>query len=154
MDEWDFVTILRDPINRWISEYVYNTYKQGAWEKNTLPLDDYLVSNKATVTGISYVRYFSSMPSDYIGGFDEFINEAIENLRRFRVIGSVETLDNWCDSFEKYFKKKISVPHRNASPKIKVADKIRSDDSIIKKIEKLCEPDLYIYQQIVRQQIK
>jgi hypothetical protein len=149
MNEWDFVTILRNPIDRWISEYVYSTYKDSDWQKNILPIDDYLASERGKVTGIEFIRYFSSMPNDYVGNVEEFIDEAVENLRRFSVIGTIEDIERWRESFNKRFNTDLSIPRINTSPRVGVADRIRSDDSIMKKIEELCEPDLRVYQRIV-----
>lgn len=149
MNEWDFVTILRNPIDRWISEYVYSTYKDSDWYKNTLHIDDYLESERGKVTGIEFIRYFSSMPNNYVGNVEEFVDEAVANLERFSVIGTVENLERWRESFKTCFHKDLSIPRVNTSPNSGVADKIRSNDSVMKKIEELCKPDLHVYQRIV-----
>ena len=149
MNEWDFVTILRNPIDRWISEYVYNTYKNRGLGKNTLPLEDYLVSSIGKHTGISFIKYFSSIPSDYVGNFDEFVDEAVANLGRFSVIGTLENLEGWCESFKANYNKDISIQRSNMSPNLEAVDRILSNDSMLRKIEMLCEPDLHIYYQIV-----
>lgn len=150
-NKWDFVTLLRNPIDRWISEYVYNTYKNNDWEKNSLPIDDFLLTKKARDTGISFIRYFSSMPSDYVGDCNDFVDEAVGNLERFSVVGIVENLDNWCISFEERFNKTISIPLGNISPNVHAKNEIRSNDLIMQKIEMLCEPDIRVYQRIVEQ---
>lgn len=151
MGQWNFITILRNPVDRWISEYVYNTYKKSDWAKNTLPMEEYVESERGRVTAISFVRYFSSMPENYAGSLEEFVDEAITNLGRFSVIGTVENLDHWCEKFRERYKKTITIPPRNTSPNVEVAERIRSNSSIMAKIQKLCEPDTHIYRKIAEQ---
>lgn len=148
-DEWNFLTILRNPVQRWISEYVYNTYKEGDWEKNILPIEEYLSTEKARVTGLSYLRYFSNMPEGYFGDYRKFIEEAVETLEHFSVIGITEAIDEWCESFERCFHKSISIPPRNTSPQMEETARIQANASLMTKIEKLCEPDIDVYRQIV-----
>jgi hypothetical protein len=147
--EWDFVTILRNPINRWISEFVYNTHKISDWAKNTKPIDDYLLSKTGQIAGTIYIRYFSSMPRNYIGNYDKFIDEAVENLGRFSVVGTLEKLDEWRQSFKAHFGKNISISRENVSPNVDAVKEIRSNDSLMRKIELICEPDLRVYQRVV-----
>lgn len=149
MNEWHFVTLLRNPVDRWISEYVYNTYKDVDWAKNTLEFDAYLASETAQSTATSFLRYFSSIPSGHAGSVEAFVDEAVANLERFSVIGVVENLDQWRDSFETRFGRDLSIPRVNTSPDLGAADEIRSNDSLMKTIRELCEPDLRIYRRIL-----
>jgi len=152
MKEWAFITMLRNPIDRWISEYVFNTYKKNSdWSKNTLPINDYIQSETGKISAISYIRYFSSMPSTYEGDFNEFIDDAVANLGRFKLVGSVDMLEKWCQSFKLSFGKEIVIPRENISPNIEAAEEIRSNDSLMQQIELLCEADLSIYHRALEQ---
>jgi len=149
-NEWNFITILRNPIDRWISEYVYNTYKTDKWAKNTLPLNDYLNSKTGKLTGISYVKYFSSIPDNYNGKMDEFIEEAIENLNHFYIIGILEKLDKFTKTFKLKFNSEIVLPKINPSPNTQIFAKIKSNEILLEKINNLCKADMEIYQKIVK----
>lgn len=153
-DSWNFVTILRDPVVRWISEYVYNTYTDKTVPgrgNNELPLKDYIVSKKGKRSGIYFLRYFSSMPVGYDGDVEEFVNEAIANLRQFRVVGTIERIEFWRQTFRQVFKRDITIPKVNTSPKPGIAEEISSNEALISQIRQLCEPDIRIYQNIVEQ---
>jgi hypothetical protein len=149
--EWNFVTILRNPVERWISEYVYNTYKKEEWMKNLLPIEEYLESEAAILSGTTFLRYFSNIPSGYVGKVDRYVKETIANLERFSIVGDINNLDGWCKSFKARFDRKITIKRENASPNQKIADDIRSNDSLMNKITKLCEPDLAVYEKLGRQ---
>jgi len=88
--KWHFVTILRNPVDRWISEYAYNTFKASNWAKNELSLEDYIQSEKGRGTAESFLRYFSSIPYPYSGDPQLYVDEAIDNLSRFSVVCTVE----------------------------------------------------------------
>ena len=150
-DQWHFITILRNPIERWISEYTYNTYKSHKWAKNILSLEDYLLSEKGKGTAESFLRYFSNIPYPYEGETQIYIEEAVKNLRSFSVVGTLEDFDGWCNRFETVFGTKLVVKRTNTSPKKETSEQIKNDDRIMKMIAKLCESDMQIYQRIVEQ---
>ena len=146
--EWSFVTILRNPVDRWISEYVYNKHKQSNWFKCTLDPESYLASRTAVISGRSYLRYFSSIPDNYEGDLNEFIDEAVTNLMRFSVIGTLENLDRWAEFFRERFDCRLSVRHLNASPKPEVVSAFRGSESTMKRVRELCHADLQVYERI------
>lgn len=143
--EWNFITVLRNPIDRWISEYVYNTYKQGQWTKNNLPLREYLESRKAVAGGQQLVRYFSNYSLDFQSPVESHIEEALENLSQFTLVGTMDNLDIWTNQLKTRFSLKIDLPNINKSPKNQVAEQIRSDAQTMRKIQNLCKHDLEIY---------
>ncbi len=143
--EWDFVTILRHPVDRWISEYVYNTYKQSDWVKNRLSLDEYLGSSKGGASGNYLVRYFSDAPSGLNGNSAQYIEEALGNLARFSVVGTLDNLETWVSRMNDHFGIALDIPKVNSSPKNERAEEIRSDASLMKRIEEACKYDLELY---------
>lgn len=147
--EWSFVTLLRNPVSRWISLFTYNTYKTSDWLRISQPIEEFLESSRGRAEGEVFLRYFSSMPHEHDGNIDEYVDEAMENLSRFALVGTVENLDGWRRSFHETFGKEISILRKNISPNMDAADKIRSNDALIKRIEEVCEPDLRLYRRVV-----
>jgi hypothetical protein len=149
MGEWNFVTLLRNPVDRWISEFVYNTYKTSERARNTMPLEEYVESNKGKNNAETFLRYFSSMPADYEGDKKMYIDEAVENLSRFSVVGTIERLDHWRGLCESFFGTKMNIPVKNESPNQNAANNIRSNQQVMSKIEQLCGEDMQIYHRAV-----
>ncbi|SHG25626.1 Sulfotransferase family protein [Microbulbifer donghaiensis] len=143
--QWNFITVLRNPIDRWISEYVYNTYKQGDWTKNDLPLNEYLESRKAEAGGQQLIRYFSNYSLNFRSSPRDHIDEALENLSRFAIVGTMENLDTWADELMKKFSFEIKLPSINKSPSNQAVEQIRSNPAVMRKIEDLCRHDLELY---------
>ncbi|WP_231757167.1 sulfotransferase family 2 domain-containing protein [Microbulbifer elongatus] len=147
--DWDFVTILRDPVERWISEYVYNTFKEGDWAKNTMSLEQYLDSKKGLFTGRYLLHYFSN--ESRCSGFapEQYVTEALDNLSRFSVVGTLDRLDQWSNDMIRRYGVTLKIPKKNASPRSEVAEEISSDSKLVKKIERLCKYDLEVYNRVL-----
>jgi hypothetical protein len=143
--EWHFVTVLRDPVERWVSEYVYNTEKGSDWARNHLSIEDYLGSPEARVTATSFLRYFSDIPEDLPEDPGAFVDQAVENLSRFAVVGCVEDMDGFNRAFRNRFGAILSIPRRNVTPDRSMKDRIRGDAASMDRIRQLCAGDSEIY---------
>lgn len=147
---WDFVTVLRNPVDRWISEYIYNTYKAHSWAKNTLPIKEYIRSEKGRSTGMSYLLHFSNMSEKFTGNVEPYIKEALDNLSRFAVVGIAEDMDNFVRQFEACFGRRLRIPRKNSSPRGELKQQIKKDKVLMARIEELCEADRELYERIVK----
>ncbi len=145
---WAFVTVLRDPVERWISEFVYNSEKDSDWATNDLSLEAYLDSPAARVTGTSFLRYFSRAPQDLEGDLGPYVTEAVQNLERFAVVGSVEDMASFVDAFQARFGVRLRVPRRNRSPDRDQKARIRENPDTIRRIRMLCSEDLQVYEAV------
>lgn len=144
-NEWNFITVLRNPIDRWISEYVYNTYKRSSWTKNKLPLKEYLESKKAATGGQQLIRFFSNYSLDFRASPGTYVDQALENLSQFAIVGKMENLDTWTTEITNKFSLKIEIPTINKSPRNQAVEQVRSDPAVMRKIENLCKYDLELY---------
>ena len=147
-DTWHFVTVLRDPVERWVSEYVYNTRKESSWARNDLPVEAYLETPKARVTATSYLRYFSSIPEDFQGDPDPYVDEAVENLSRFAVVGVLEDLDEFVRRYESRFSRPLAIPRINRSPADELKKRLSSDERVMAQVRRMCEPDSLVYARV------
>ena len=147
-DTWHFVTVLRNPVDRWISEYIYNTYGPQSWARNTLPIEEYVDSETGKDRGMKYLLYFSNIPTGFEGNIQPYINEAVDNLAQFSVVGISEDMTTFSKTFEDRFGRKIKVSQINSSPRSAMKQNIKDDKVLMDKIEKLCEADQIIYRRI------
>ncbi len=141
-DQWVFVTVLRDPVKRWISQYFFNVHKKNDHFKHDLSLDAYLDSDDGVKIGSQYVDFFTD-------GTDlrspEGIQKAIDNLSKFSIVGILEEMESFTSKYEDLFGKHLIIGNRNINPLSK--DRITKEvtDSQMKRIVEICQPDMEIY---------
>lgn len=144
---WSFITVLRNPIERFISEYIYNTHKKSNWHVNDTSINEYVDSYKAMRSGIGLCRYFSGLSIDQINETETTkLNEIIQaNLDNFAIVGKLEDMKSFSSQFYEKFDKKLNMKQSNVSPQSDLAEKIRQDAALMEKITSLCEKDLLVY---------
>lgn len=154
-DQYAFVTMLRDPVKRWISAYFYNRYKDYGNSKIELDIDTYLESDIARRSGQTYARYLCGL-TDYQGDYssDEIIQKAQENLTKFTVVGCIERKDLFETEFSKAFGQPLKLGKWNKSPKNKDYQKSLITDDMMDKIRQLCKSDIEIYNYAMRHLIE
>lgn len=144
---WNFITILREPNKRFVSEYIYNRFKQSSWVKSESEISAYLTSEKAKLSCTTYARFFSNFndPEEILANKDEAASSAIENLKRFSSVGILEDLESWKTKFNKSFDTRITISSKNTTPNSEEANKIYNDPNIMECIDELNEVDQIIY---------
>ncbi len=145
-EEWKFVTILRNPIDRFISHFLYNTHKDSEHFKQDQALDDFLKTSRAAASGEMYVRYFSEFPDIPL---EQGIRDASANLDRFALVGVLDKLEEWERDYQAIFGGRLRIGRVNSSPAgAKLAKKEITEEQLAK-IAALCEPSMHVYKHIL-----
>lgn len=147
-DQWNFITLIRDPVKRWLSHYYFDRYRQENidYNKHDLDLEDYINSDEGVRNARMYARHFSS----YIYGQDigeHHVAEAINNILKFDVYGVLEHLDLFAKEYGKKVGKKLKIQVTNKNPK-QDYKKRPIPDELMNKVLELCKYDISIYQKI------
>jgi len=140
-----YITILRDPVKRWISHYFYVRHRQSdRWiiEEDFM---SYLKSDQAKSIGHDYVKYLGGARehSDYAS--KDAIESAIANLHKFEIVGFLEYLDHFVESFRECFGICLKIQKKNQSP---VSNSFRNrlvTEEIEEIIQDICKPDIEVY---------
>lgn len=150
-DEWGFVTLLRDPVARWLSFYFYNRYKNWERARINTSIEEFIQTNRAQALGQDYVDWLTarrafeegkpfSAPSRYR------VEAAKEVIDQFDVVGTLENLSK----FEAHVQTELGWPlrigHENKNPVSKEKRDRQVSDRVIEKIEELCAPNREIYE--------
>lgn len=143
-----FTTLLRDPVDRWISHYFFNRYKSGDHYSIDRDLDAFLETDRAQAYGELYVNYLTGFGDrdTGIGQDPEVMELAKRNLRSFDVVGFLEDLGEFCDTFEERTGAELKILHRNKNPAPKRRRREEMTDAARQRIRELCEPDLELYE--------
>lgn len=115
-NEWCFVTLLRDPLQRWYSEYFWNRYKDHAYKKTNLSMEEYLGTEQGRENTRSFVNYFAMTENTHGDVTEEDKNEALNSLQKFSVLGILEELNDFKTSLKMALGYKPFFPRLNKSP--------------------------------------
>jgi hypothetical protein len=154
LNKFAFVTVLRDPVKRWISSYFYNKYKEGNHRKINEDIKEYLESHFSKSQGYEYVKFIGGAHKDGDYTSKEAIEKAKKNLHKFKIIGSLEYLDNFNEKFFNSFGFKLKIGKRNRNPKEKFFQESILNDEIKEVVKNICKPDLEVYQYALNNIIK
>ena len=114
--QWDFVTLLRNPVQRWYSEYFYNRYKSFEYAKTELDVEAYLETPEGIIKTRSFLNYFVERDNNLSTPSQADVDTAIDNLSRFTVVGLLENLGDFAQQVKSKFGRKPFFFRTNTSP--------------------------------------
>lgn len=144
---YKFITVLRNPVDRYISEYIHRAHKHGDTYYNTsLSLDEYLESDIGQIQSQAICEYFSSSNKSAKDTHDTDYENAKNNLAKFDVIGFVDEMDKFNRQLNAALDINVNVGHQNKSVKSSRETTQIVSDEHRKKIEKICEREVELFQ--------
>ncbi len=143
---WSFLTILRDPVDRWLSNYFFNRHRQQDRDHfgTSLDLEAYLETSDAVENGQLYLAFANGghFPE---GDLDKAIADAIAVYKQFELIGILGHVDAFLDAFENKWNVRPKMAQSNASPASRSDRDAALSPAIVQRIEDICAPDRAIY---------
>lgn len=139
---WKFVTVVRDPVKRFLSHYFYDRFNNIDHHTIHEELDDYLTKPAAKSLGSLMVKYFSGNPKRID------IEKAKRNTENFSLIGDLDNLDFFSEAFHNCFGISINIKKININPIDAANQKKHLTPSIMERIVELCQPDIELYKHI------
>ena len=150
-DQYAFITVLRDPVERYISAYLYQRYRN---RKLDLEIEDYLESEAGQNAGSFYTRNLSGYENAEKCESKIASQRAKQNLHKFKIVGCLEYQSEFLNQFEEKFGRRLKLRVFNRSPKAVQKHNLTVDKSIRQKIIAICQSDLEIYQYVVDNLVK
>jgi len=152
-DRFAFIIVFRNPVERWISHYFFNRYKEKEYGKINQDINECLTSDFGKLNGREYIQFLGgSIENDFC------IKEAIElsknNLKLFELVGFLEHKDEFVKKFEHRFGVKLRLQKRNMNPKSEAFKKSFLTKEIKDKITDLCKPDIELYNYAIKNYLK
>lgn len=130
-----FVTVLRDPVERTVSNY-HQACRGGAFDGD---FDAFLDSTLARRMALHVLRYFSGVADVVPADIPALTERAKANMSRFSVLGFIEDLPDFLDRFETTFGARPKVAHHNRTAR---AQSIALTARQKSRLERLCAPDM------------
>lgn len=144
--KYAFITVLRDPVKRWISSYFFNSNKDSNHRKIEEDITTHLRSAFGRSQGYEYVKFLggANKSGEYTSG--QSIDQAKRNLHKFDVVGFIEYQEDFLNQFENRFGVRLKLEQRNRNPASEAYRKSIVTEEIEEKIKAICGPDREVYQ--------
>jgi hypothetical protein len=152
--KYAFITMLRDPVKRWVSSYFYNKYKEVDHRKVEADIASYLESPFGQSQGYELVKFVGGPDEEGDYRSQRAIDRAKENLHKFDVLGILEYQEDFLKKFETRFGMRLILERRNQSPRSAEYRKSVITPEMEEQIRMICKPDLELYHHAVEQFIK
>ena len=147
--QWRYITLLRDPVEKYLSQYFFNRQKHDKEHFGIeASLERFIDSEEGVRLGQDMVQKISGRALVTTEGSSErksHVEQAIQHIEKFHLAGILEDLPKFEADFKKRFGvslhiKKMNRNSGNGKQQISAATK--------KKIESLCQPDVALYQHV------
>lgn len=145
-DRYKFLTILRDPVKRFVSHYYWSHGKAHAHARIDEDFASFLDTGRARRIGATYVEYLCGLPKDVPTDSDTAIAAAIANFRKFAVIGDLGNLPAFEADLKRELGASIRIGHENKGRQSGSAYPELDDPKLRARIEALCAPDIAVWQ--------
>ena len=145
---YKLITCLRDPVDRWFSHFLYGRFKEGFHGKIEQEIENFLGGNQAVNFATMYVRYLGGARQERDYTSAPAVDRAVAHLDMLDAVGFLHRMDEFRSLITEMTGFHLRAEHRRKSPADPVlVKKIRESREIREAVEKLCEPDIKIYEQ-------
>lgn len=147
-NRYKFITVLRHPVDRFISDYMDLSVRGASYYKTGLDIEAYLQTDEARIRARTLGIYFSSARKIATKMDADDYALAAENLAKFDLVGFVDQMGEFNQQLNRLLGVKIKIGHENRS----IADPSRKkqafSDSVIDRINEMCAQDVALYEAI------
>lgn len=145
-DRYRFVTILREPVSRFISHYLWSHGKPHAHGRIEEEFAAFLETPRARRLGATYAEFFSGLPKDSDITSNEAVEAAIGNLKtKFDVVGRLDHLPDFERDLRRTLGVRIRVGHENKTHNTVESARSMVTPELVEQVRVLCAPDLAIW---------
>lgn len=146
-DRYKFITILREPVARFLSHYNWSRGRPGAHAHIAEDFDSFLASERAWRMGAEFVETFADLPNDADPRAPAAVDAAIANLRKLDVVGRLDDLTGFAEALRRELGIGIRIGHENKARGR--ADLVR-DTALTPaqqdRVHAICAPDIAVWQ--------
>lgn len=148
-DRYKFITILRDPVDRFISQFHWSHGQPNAHARIDEPLDAFLATDRAKHMGAIYAEFFSGLPVGADFTTQKAVDMAIAELDRFDVVGRLDDLPGFRDQIKDALGVRLRVGHENRKGQARAPSGITVTPEQRQIIHQICAPDRAIWDAVM-----
>lgn len=145
---YQIITCFRNPVDRWLSHYLYAHYRKNPYGRIEKDIDEFLESEEAKAFGSMYVRYLGGPREDRDYISRPAVEGALNNLEVFTMVGFLNKLDIFRSHIREDLGINLRFKHKRISPAApERIIQIRESNDYRKAILEHCSADMEIYEQ-------
>jgi hypothetical protein len=136
--EYEFVTMLRDPVARFISHFYYNQATQPAWAERFTSIEEFISTADESAQNLGHT-YVSHLGLENPRTVDS-IASAKRVLDRFILVGITEEMAEFVHRFQIRYGMKLDVGYKRISK-----GRPHISDGVLGQIREICYPNIELY---------
>lgn len=149
-DRYGFVTVLREPVERFLSHYRFSYRRAGGHLAIQEPLEEFLATPLARSYGAIYSDYFSGLAPGQDITTPAAVASACENLSAFAAVGFLDRLDELRERLKREFGIAPRIGHANRTPDARRRATEEIPPALLERVRDLCAPDLAVWEAMRR----
>ena len=149
--DWNFITVLRHPVKKWISQYFFNRSKEDNHFSIDSDLESFVDSEAGRKLGSDYVQKLTDKSLGLDPTSEDAISTAAANLSKFSLVGFLKDINGFTQDYKNLFDVNLKIENKNSNPVSKSQQKSQISNQTRKKIEEICKPDITLYQLAAKQ---
>ncbi len=146
-DTHKFITILREPVERFCSHLRY-AYDSGMETSAGADIDAFLDSRRARYFGGLYAYHFGDWRDPDTPVMRKHIDDARQNILGLDAVGYLDWLPVFLEEINALLGAKIVMGHENKTTERKTSFRGDFTPAQMEKIRKLCAPSMEIYETV------
>ncbi len=146
--QYKFITILREPVKRFISHYFWSHDKPQAHARIEEGFEAFLETDRAKRLGASYVEFFCGQTRVPDLSAPEVVDAAIANLQRFSIVGRLDDLKSFKVQLKEQLGIRVGIGHENKMRQPESEKKRVLTPELMERARVLCAPDLAVWNAI------
>ena len=142
------ITVLRDPVERWFSQFFFNKNTNYSKFDISLELEDFVETDRAASWGRIYVNIMTrDLPKDI--SLNQRIEVATERLKNFSLVGTLENIKQFKEEFRQIFSSELHIKQLNKTPESKRKQNDDISPEVCDRVNEICKPDMQVYKNII-----
>lgn len=147
--KYRFITILREPVSRFLSHYNWSYGKPHAHARIEEPILEFLETKRAKRLGATYVEFFCGLPKSADIRAPDAVEAAVRNIGKFDVVGRLDNLPDFESDIEEMLGMRLRVGHENRAIRRTDTSKVLEDHDLRAAVLEICAPDIAVWNRVI-----